>query len=62
MKVESDDLIGQKEFAEILGWDRRRVSTYYWRGKLPEPIKKLASGPVWTRQQAEEYKRLHDAS
>ncbi|HET7579778.1 MAG TPA: hypothetical protein VFK33_10890 [Bacillales bacterium] len=57
MKIEPNDLIGQKEFAEILGWDRRRISTYYHRGQLPEPVKKLASGPIWTRQQAEEFKK-----
>lgn len=56
MKIESDDLIGQKEFAEILGWDRRKVAMYYHRGILPDPIKRLASGPVWTRDQAEKYK------
>lgn len=48
-------LAGVAEAAEILGWDRRKVSTYIRRGKLPDPIQRLASGPIWTRSQIEEY-------
>ena len=48
-------LVGTKEAAEILGWDRRKVATYQGRGLLPEPVARLATGPVWTRRQIEEY-------
>jgi hypothetical protein len=59
IKIEKEklDLVGVKEAAEILGWDPRRVATYRSRGSLPEPVAELASGPVWLREQIEEYKR-----
>lgn len=44
-------LYGLAEFAEKLGWDRRKLSTYIARGKMPEPYEQLASGPVWTEEQ-----------
>lgn len=49
------DLVGQKEAAAMLGWDPRRVTTYRQRGSFPEPIQQLAAGPVWTRQQIEDW-------
>lgn len=49
-------LAGASEAAEILGWDRRKVSTYYGRHILPDPIAILASGPIWTRRQIEQYR------
>ena len=54
---DADELIGVKEAAEILGWDTRRVTTYRSRGSFPEPVTELAMGPVWTREQIENYKR-----
>lgn len=61
-------LVGLKEFAEILGWDKARLSTKYSRqrdGKkvrpiIPEPIQILASTPIWTLKQAKNYKALID--
>lgn len=49
-------LVGVSEAAEILGWDKRRVSTYINRGVFPEPIQRLASGPIWTKKQIEDYR------
>ncbi|MEP9408533.1 hypothetical protein ABKP09_19640 [Peribacillus frigoritolerans] len=57
-------LVGIKEFAEIIGWDKMRLSTKYSRqrkGKkvkkpVPEPIQILAATPVWTLQQAKDYR------
>lgn len=59
-------LVGTKEFAELLGWDVARLSTKYRRqqeGKkvrppLPEPVQILASTPVWTLEQAMEYRKI----
>lgn len=48
-------LVGVQEAAEILGWDRRKVSTYMSRGSFPVPIQRLASGSIWTRQQIIDY-------
>lgn len=53
-------LAGLSEAAEILGWDKRRVSTYRKRGAFPEPIQQLASGPIWTRKQIENYRDALD--
>jgi SAM-dependent methyltransferase len=40
-------LVGVAEAAAILGWDKRRVSTYVRRGSFPPPVAELASGRVW---------------
>lgn len=50
-------LYGLAEFAEALGWDRRKLSTYRTRGAIPEPYQTLASGPVWTEEQVQGYKQ-----
>jgi len=57
---DADELVGLKEAAQILGWDPRRVATYRSRGSFPEPVAELAAGPLWTRQQIEEYKKQYD--
>jgi hypothetical protein len=49
-------LVGLAEAAEMLGWDKRKVSTYVSRGTFPAPLRKLASGPIWTYKQIEDYK------
>ena len=49
-------LVGISEAADIIGWDRRKVSVYLQRGSFPSPEYKLASGPVWTREQIEEFR------
>ncbi|MGG3884325.1 helix-turn-helix transcriptional regulator [Brevibacillus panacihumi] len=49
-------LVGLAEAAEMLGWDKRQISTYINRGKFPEPIQRLASGPIWTYKQIEDYR------
>jgi len=49
-------LVGLAESAEILGWDKRKISTYIKRGNFPDPLKKLASGPIWTYKQIEDYR------
>ena len=48
-------LVGLAEAAELLGWSKQQVSVYIKRGKFPEPIQVLASSPIWTRQQIEDY-------
>ena len=49
-------LVGVSEVGKILGWDRRKVSTYHLRGVLPKPLVDLSSGPIWSRKQIEYYK------
>ena len=50
-------LMGVKEAGDFLGWDKRKVSAYYSRGLLPEPVIKLASGPIWIKKQLKKYMR-----
>jgi hypothetical protein len=57
-KVDPRDLLGLTEVANLLDWDRRRVATYLSRGVFPEPIMRLAMGPLWTRQQVVDYQKL----
>jgi hypothetical protein len=57
-----DFLVGVKEASEILGWDRRKVSTYHLRGVLPKPVVSLSSGPIWFRKQIEFYKAAKESS
>jgi hypothetical protein len=40
-------LVGVAEAAGLLGWDKRRVSTYVKRGSFPDPVEELAGGRVW---------------
>ncbi|HEY8424603.1 MAG TPA: hypothetical protein VIK73_01135 [Limnochordales bacterium] len=47
------ELVGTAEAADILGWDRRKVSVYAARGRLPKPVAVLRCGPVWRRQDIE---------
>jgi hypothetical protein len=32
------------------------IHTYLKRGVFPQPIQTLASGPIWTKQQIEDYR------
>ena len=59
-------LVGVKEFSDIIGWNKSYFCTKLARQEqnlnvrlpLPPPIQKLASTPVWTLEQAYEYKQL----
>jgi len=57
-------LAGVHEASEILGWDKRKISTYLKRseekgfpfGMFPEPVQRLAGGPVWESKKIESYR------
>ena len=53
----AEELVGVAEVAELLGWDKRKVSVYHSRGTLPKAITELASGPIWFRGQIEAHKQ-----
>lgn len=46
-------LFGQRELADKLGWDPRRVSLYKLSGNLPKQDFELACGPVWLENNKE---------
>jgi hypothetical protein len=48
-------MAGVAEAAEVMGWDKRRVITYIYRGSFPQPIQSLASGRVWRRSDIEAF-------
>lgn len=65
------DIIGSKEAAEILGWlnpkgepNVNKVSMYriranekgYPPGMIPKPLKVLACGPIWVKEDIEKYR------
>lgn len=56
MEINIDNLIGLAEAAKILKWDKRRIATYIKRGVFPEPVARLEMGPLWERQQIEDYR------
>ena len=51
MQVELDDIMGLAEVSDMVGKSKQYVKTYLERGQFPEPVKVLASGPIWLREQ-----------
>jgi predicted DNA-binding transcriptional regulator AlpA len=49
-------VLGLAETAEMLGWSKQQVSLYISRGSFPEPIMRLASGPLWSIEHIEQYR------
>lgn len=49
-------VVGLAEAAEMLGWSKQQVSLYISRDKFPEPIMRLASGPLWKIEQIKEFR------
>ena len=49
------DPIGVSEIANMLGVTRQAVSQYKFHGKLPDPIKVLAQGPIWDKEDIEDF-------
>lgn len=54
--ISSDNkFYGLQEFAVALDWRKEKLSTNMRRGKVPEPFARLASGPIWTREQVDKF-------
>jgi predicted DNA-binding transcriptional regulator AlpA len=49
----SPDLAGLAEIAEMLRITKRTAWNYTKRADFPEPLDRLASGPVWRRADVE---------
>lgn len=54
--------VGLAEAAEIMGKDKKKISVYRKRGKFPNAVQELASGPIWTREQIVHFKAYKDAN
>ena len=50
------EIVGHYEATKILGWQKQQVSNYIKRGKFPEPLQKLASGPIWFKEDIQKFK------
>ena len=46
-------LLGNKELADLLGWNEQKTHTYYMRGKFETPAYMVGNRPAWTQEQAE---------
>jgi hypothetical protein len=46
-------LAGLAEVAELLGVSKRSASRYAQRSDFPEPIVRLAAGPIWNADDVE---------
>jgi predicted DNA-binding transcriptional regulator AlpA len=51
--VSPDELAGIAEVAEICGVPKRTAIRYSQRADFPEPLDRLAAGPVWRRVDVE---------
>lgn len=51
----SPELAGVAEVAEMLGVSKQTVVKYAARADFPEPLDRLAAGPVWRRADVEEW-------
>jgi predicted DNA-binding transcriptional regulator AlpA len=53
-------LLGLHEVAELLRVTKRTAARYTRRADFPEPIERLAAGPIWRRRDVEAWakKRL----
>jgi predicted DNA-binding transcriptional regulator AlpA len=54
-------LAGVAEVSEILGVTKQTALKYAARDDFPEPIDRLASGPVWKRVDVERWGKKHPA-
>jgi len=57
--VESGDMLGPKEAAELLGVNRTTVSRWNRDSYLPAPFQMLGNTPMWTREALEAFKVQH---
>jgi len=51
------ELLGFAEVVEFLGIPERTVARYMQREDFPEPLARLAAGPVWLRGDIDQWAR-----
>jgi predicted DNA-binding transcriptional regulator AlpA len=59
LRAMSPELAGLAEVAEIFGVTKRTAWNYTQRDDFPEPVDRLASGPIWRRADIERWKEEH---
>ncbi|MBG9772436.1 helix-turn-helix transcriptional regulator [Brevibacillus laterosporus] len=55
MLVNVDDLVGFGEVCDMTGKTKGYLQVYIKRGQFPEPIKTLSCGPIWLKEQIQEW-------
>lgn len=53
----SPELVGFRELPELLGVSRTSAARYSKRPNFPEPVERLAAGPVWRRADVQAWAR-----
>jgi predicted DNA-binding transcriptional regulator AlpA len=51
--VKQEELVGFAEVVALLGVAERTAARYVQRSDFPEPLARLAAGPVWRRSDVE---------
>jgi predicted DNA-binding transcriptional regulator AlpA len=59
LRAMSPELAGLAEVAEIFGVTKRTAWNYTQRDDFPEPVDRLASGPIWRRADIERWQEEH---
>ena len=59
LRVRAEDLLGFAEIVKFLGVPERTAARYVKRPDFPEPIVKLAAGPIWNRRDVDRWAKKH---
>lgn len=57
--VPPEELASVREIAEVLGVTRRTASRYTEHPTFPEPLGRVAAGPIWRRADVEVWGKAH---
>jgi predicted DNA-binding transcriptional regulator AlpA len=57
--VTPDELVGVAELAQMFGVSKQTAVKYGQRPDFPDPLDRLASGPVWRRTDVEAWGKEH---
>lgn len=54
-------IVGTAEAADILGVDKSQIGRWVRGGRFPEPLQRLAAGPIWERTTIVRFGRAREA-
>jgi hypothetical protein len=57
--MRAEDLMGFSEIADLLDVPKRTAARYAKRPDFPEPVRRLAAGPIWVRRDVERWANKH---
>jgi hypothetical protein len=52
------EIVGLAEFCNIIGWDKKRLTSYICKGYILRPIKRINATPLWSIGQIEYFKLI----